>query len=192
MHIQKMMLFAKRFNAVSFLVCFLVSFSISIFAGYHLALPLSPPLLVEQGNCSKTIAGVFSANASFQTLSKALDTAGLKQMLSCNSKDKDLYTIFAPTEDAFKSSKQGLNWWRDSKNEDVKKKILEYHIVKGSLKLGELKSELKTLEGNSVKIQHIKGRIQVEKAEIDKHDIKASNGVIYKIKKVICPPNMKC
>lgn len=192
MHIQKIMLFAKRFNAVIFLVCFLVSFSISIFAGSYPVLPLNPPLLVEQLPPSKTIADVVSADVSFQTLFKALNAADLMQMLSYNSKEKDSYTIFAPTNDAFKLSTQGTDWWVNPANKDTVKSILKYHIVKGSFDSPKLKSgTLNTLEGSPVKIKLYNGYIKVETAEVVKRNIKVSNGVIHGINKVIFPPDIK-
>lgn len=188
MHIKKTMLFGKRFNAVSFLVCFLVSISISIFAGYHPVLSLNPPRSLTQLAPSGTIVDVVSGNGSFNTLVKALEAAELIEML--NSQEQ--YTIFAPTENAFKSLSQvDFDKLFNPANKDTLKKILTYHIVKGSIKKFQ-SGDLKTVEGNSVKIGNYNGRITVNRAEvIPPRNLKAGNGFIYAINKMIIPPDLK-
>lgn len=189
MHIKKTMLFAKRFNAVSFLVCFLVSISISIFAGYHPVLSLNPPRSLTQLAPSGTIVDVVSGNGSFNTLVRALNTAELIEML--NSQEQ--YTIFAPTDNAFKSSLSKVDFDKlfNPANKDTLKKILTYHIVKGSIK--KLKSgSLKTVEGRQVKIQDYNGRIRVNRAEvIPPYNLEAGNGFIYAINQMIILDDLK-
>ncbi|MFO0409077.1 MAG: fasciclin domain-containing protein, partial [Dolichospermum sp.] len=51
--------------------------------------------------------------------------------------------------------------------------------------------EIKTVEGAVVKVQVRKGRVTVGNAKVTKADIKASNGVIHLINKVLLPPDVK-
>lgn len=182
------MLFGKRFNAVSFLVCFLVSLSISVFAGYYPVLSLNPPLLVTtQLAPSPTIADVVKANNKpFNILVKHLEETELMETL--NSRQGS-YTIFAPTDSAFTSSSYNPN------DKEIWKRILQYHILKGSIDSQKLKSgKFDTLlEGDQVDIKVYSGSIKVNnnaKATEFKTPTPLSNGVIYEIDKVIIPPHL--
>ncbi|MDZ8263542.1 MAG: fasciclin domain-containing protein [Nostoc sp. ChiQUE01b] len=185
MHIQKIMLFDKRFNGVSFLVCFLVSLSISFFAGYYPVLSLNPlPLVTTQVASSLTIADVVKTNKRFNILVKYLEETELMETL--NSRQGS-YTIFAPTDTAFTSSSHKPN------DKETWKKILQYHILKGSINSQKLKSgKFDTLlEGDQVNIKVYSGSIKVNNnAKATELKTTLSNGVIYEIDKVIIPPHL--
>ena len=181
------MLFGKRFNGVSFLICFLISLSISVFAGYYPGLSLNPPLLVTtQLAPSPTIADVVKADKSFNILVQHLEETGLMKTLnSCQGS----YTIFAPTDSAFTSSSYKPN------DKETWKKILQYHIVKGLFDSGKLNSGKydTLLEGDQINIKVYSGSIKVNdsaKATQFKTPTPSSNGVIYEIDKVIIPPDL--
>ncbi|MEH2075535.1 MAG: fasciclin domain-containing protein [Nostoc sp.] len=187
MHIPKTILFGKGFNAVSPLVFLIVSISIFV-SRYQPVLSVNPPLPATQLASTGTIVDVVRKNG-FYNLVKALEAADLIEMLS----SKDPYTIFAPTDAAFKSLPPGtFDKLLNPANKDTLKKILTYHIVRGSINLQKLKSEpLQTVEGKPFVIK-VYGRITVNKADVvAPNDIKASNGFIHAIDKVIIPPDVK-
>lgn len=188
------MLFGKRFNGVSFLVCFLVSLSISVFAGYYPVLSLNPPPLVTtQVAPSLTIADVVKTNKRFNILVKHLEETKLMEMLNS---PQGSYTIFAPTDSAFTSFPNKPN---DMEN---LKRILQYHILKGSIDSQKLKSgKYDTLLGGNqvdvsidvcqVYIKVCSGFIKVNNtAKATELKTTLSNGVIYEIDKVIIPPDL--
>lgn len=77
-------------------------------------------------------------------------------------------------------------------NKDILVKILSYHVVPGNVASTDLKSgEVKTVEGGPVNVQvdSAKG-VTVNDAKVVQPDIKASNGVIHAIDKVILPPDL--
>ncbi|MFM6343069.1 MAG: fasciclin domain-containing protein, partial [Dolichospermum sp.] len=51
--------------------------------------------------------------------------------------------------------------------------------------------EVKTVEGAVVKVEVRKGRVTINNARVKKVDLKASNGVIHVINKVLLPPDVK-
>lgn len=135
---------------------------------------------------TKTIVGVASSDKNFSTLVKLVKSAGLASTLS-----KGSYTVFAPTNAAFaKVPKATLDAL--AKDKAKLKAVLLYHVVKGRVpasKVVKLKSA-KTLEGSSVKIAVKGGKVYLNgSTRVTKTDVKASNGVIHVINKVLLPPS---
>jgi uncharacterized surface protein with fasciclin (FAS1) repeats len=76
------------------------------------------------------------------------------------------------------------------KNKALLKKVLLYHVVRGELKAGQVvkRHALETLEGANVKIKVTHAKEYVNKAQIVKANVFASNGVIHVINAVLIPP----
>jgi uncharacterized surface protein with fasciclin (FAS1) repeats len=136
-----------------------------------------------------TIVEVASSNPAFTTLVAAIKAAGLVDTLS----GKGPFTVFAPTDAAFKALPKGtLEKLLKPENKATLVKILTYHVVPGSIASKAIKAgDVKTVEGASVKIQVKKGRVTVDNAKVTKADVKTSNGIIHVIDKVLLPPNVK-
>ena len=136
-----------------------------------------------------TIVEVASGNSSFTALVAAIKAAGLVETLSA----KGPFTVFAPTDAAFKALPKGtLEKLLKPENKATLVKILTYHVVPGEITAKSIKAgDVKTVEGASVKIQVKKGRVTIGNAKVTKADVKASNGVIHVIDKVLLPPDVK-
>ena len=133
---------------------------------------------------SSTIAAIVSKDPQFSTLLAALKVAGLDKTLA----GKGPFTVFAPTNAAFaKVPKATLDALL--KNKTQLTKVLTYHVVAGNVMAADvvkLKSA-KTVEGSSVKIAVIGKSVMIDKANVTKTDIKASNGVVHVIDTVLMP-----
>jgi len=135
---------------------------------------------------SKNIVQVAAGNPQFSTLAGLIQKAGLVSALSGKSK----LTVFAPTNAAFaKLPKATLKKVQSDKK--LLTSILTYHVVKGAVpasKVVKLNGKsVKTLNGKSVKITVKSGKVYVNKAQVTKTDVKASNGVIHVINQVLIP-----
>ena len=133
---------------------------------------------------------VASGAGSFNTLVAAVKAAGLVETLSSPGP----FTVFAPTDAAFKALPPGvLDKLLLPKNKATLVKILTYHVVPGSVKSNTLKSgKVKTVEGASVMVRVGKsGSVMVDKAMVKTADISASNGIIHVIDKVLLPSGIK-
>jgi len=119
------------------------------------------------------------------TLVSLVKQAGLVGALSGKTK----LTVFAPTNAAFaKVPKATLA--KLAKNKALLVKVLEYHVLPGVVpasKVVKLKSA-KTLEGARVYFSVRGGKAYVNKAQIIKTDIRASNGIVHLINGVLIPP----
>jgi len=134
----------------------------------------------------KDIVAIASGDAQFKTLTKALGSAGLVTTLQ----GKGPFTVFAPTDAAFAALPKGtVENLLKPENKAQLTKILTYHVVPGSVVSTSLKSgDVKSVEGSSLKVGVNAGKVTVGGANVVKADIKASNGVIHVIDKVLMPP----
>ena len=134
----------------------------------------------------QTIVEIASSSDSFETLTAALQAAGLVDALQGDGP----FTVFAPTDEAFAALPEGtLEELLKPENKDQLIKILTYHVVPGAVKSTDLKDgKVATLEGSEVMID-LGQSVRVNNAQVVQADIHASNGVIHVIDKVILPPN---
>lgn len=132
----------------------------------------------------KDIVEIAVDDKRFTTLVAAVKAAGLVETL----KGKGPFTVFAPTDDAFKKlpagTVEGL-----LKDLPALKNILLFHVVSGKVMAADvvkLKSA-STVLGKPVAIKVTNGKVAVNDANVVITDIEASNGVIHVIDKVLIP-----
>jgi uncharacterized surface protein with fasciclin (FAS1) repeats len=132
----------------------------------------------------KTIVQTAVAAGSFKTLASLLKKAGLVGTLQ----GKGPFTVFAPTDAAFakvpKATLAALG-----KDKAKLRSVLLYHVVKGNVpaaKVVKLRSA-KTLNGKAVSVRVNGGNVLVGGARVTTADVKASNGVIHVVNKVLIP-----
>jgi uncharacterized surface protein with fasciclin (FAS1) repeats len=136
----------------------------------------------------KDLVQTAKAAGDFKTLIQLVKAAGLAKTLSGSTK----YTVFAPTDAAFdKLPSKTLKAL--GKNKAALKQVLLYHVVKGSVpakKVVKLKSA-KTVEGSKVRIRVRKGRVYLNgRTKVTAADVRAANGIIHVINKVLIPKDL--
>jgi uncharacterized surface protein with fasciclin (FAS1) repeats len=135
------------------------------------------------GICDTAVAA-----GNFKTLYAATKAAGLVETLNT----KGPFTVFAPTDEAFAKLPKGTV---DGLLKDVPKltDILKYHVVNGAVPAADVAvhKNITTLQGQDVKVDaakwHLHKNIKINDANIIKADVKADNGVIHVIDKVLMP-----
>ena len=136
----------------------------------------------------KTIVDIAAGNDDFSTLVAAAKAAGLVETLSGDGP----FTVFAPTNDAFKKLPAGtVESLLKPENKEKLIAILKYHVVPGKVMAADVVklSEAETAQGGKVKIMTKDGKVMIDNATVVKTDISASNGVIHVIDTVILPKN---
>jgi uncharacterized surface protein with fasciclin (FAS1) repeats len=132
----------------------------------------------------KNIVQTAVAAGQFKTLATLLTKAGLAKTLATTGP----YTVFAPTDAAFakvpKSTLASL-----AKNKAKLRAVLLYHVVKGSYPAAKVAaaSKLTTLEGAALSVNTM-GGVKVGGAKVVKANVRATNGVIHVIDRVLLPP----
>ena len=134
-----------------------------------------------KGNVVQTAVGA----GQFKTLASLLERAGLAPTLQ----GKGPFTVFAPTDAAFaKVPKPTLAAL--GKDRAALRSVLLYHVAAGRVpaaRVVKLKT-VETLNGQSIRIRVAKGSVFVGGARVTTPDVKATNGVIHVVNKVLIPP----
>jgi uncharacterized surface protein with fasciclin (FAS1) repeats len=137
-------------------------------------------------------------SADHTTLVAAVKAAGLVDTLQ----GPGPFTVFAPTNDAFKKLPAGaVDTLLKPENKDALTKVLTYHVVPGRLSSADLRKEIKagngmaslktvaggtltaSLQGNDIVLKDEKGGW----ARITQPNVFQSNGVIHVIDTVVMP-----
>lgn len=128
---------------------------------------------------------VAASDKQFSTLVRLVRAAGLVSALSGSTK----LTVLAPTNAAFaKVPKRTLNAL--AKDRRALRRVLLYHVLRGAVPARTVVTlrSAPTLAGPDISIR-VKGRsVFVNNAKVIKTDVKASNGIIHVINRVLLPP----
>ena len=123
---------------------------------------------------------------SAKTLTAAVIAADLKTTLEGSGP----FTVFAPTDEAFAKLPAGtVELLLKPANKQKLTAILTYHVVAGNVKAADVikLSSAKTLNGQSVTIKVLEGKVLINGATVVKADIAATNGTIHVIDTVLMP-----
>jgi uncharacterized surface protein with fasciclin (FAS1) repeats len=159
-------------------------------ASFAVAAPL---LLSSVAAKAQDIVDTAVSAGSFNTLVAAVKAAGLVDTL----KSKGPFTVFAPTDAAFKKLPAGtLENLLKPENKATLTAILTYHVLPGDYPAARITKSsvkqygVKSVEGSNVKVD-LRSGVKVSGATVTKTDIKTSNGTIHVIDSVILPPKVK-
>jgi uncharacterized surface protein with fasciclin (FAS1) repeats len=129
-------------------------------------------------------------NGQFNTLVAALQAAGLTETL----KGAGPFTVFAPTDEAFKKLPAGtLDALLKPENKQQLVDVLTYHVVAGKVMSRDVKGKTATptsIEGDALAIDGTKKGVMVDNAAVTAADVRASNGVIHVIDTVLLPKSL--
>lgn len=164
-------------NSIIILTAMFVFATVSVFA------QMDTKMLKNSAEMNIVQTAINAGN--FTTLATALTEAGLVDALE----GKGPFTVFAPTDEAFKNLPDGAldNLLKDK---EALKNVLLYHVVSGDISSAQIVdlNEVKTLNGSEIKIKTSDGKVMVNNADVIGADVDASNGIIHVIDKVLLPP----
>jgi transforming growth factor-beta-induced protein len=133
-----------------------------------------------------TLADGIKKIPELSILAKAVEASGLSGMLNDSAKT---WTLFAPTDDAFKKLPAGvLENLLKPENKEKLQGLIKYHLVDGALLTAGVaakSSKVKSAEGRDIAL--VVGGLSVNGATVHGHDIFTDNGVIHAIDTVIHP-----
>ena len=146
------------------------------------SLPPSPNL-APNGSMTATL----KASPDFTILTKALDATQMSDLLA---KTPGL-TLFAPTDSAFKALPPAeLNALLDPKNVATLQQVLTYHLVNLDLPTSKFKGArgpVQSVEKGNLLLDGSGAVPKVNDADIIQPDVKAANGTIQVVDKVLIP-----
>lgn len=134
------------------------------------------------------IIATLTASGRFTTLVKAIDAAGLTATL----KQPGNLTLFAPTDAAFAALPAGtLDDLLKPENRQRLQHILIYHLINAPVTsaetVGHAAADIPSVAGPALHIDGSKGALTINGANVLQADVKARNGTIQVIDKVLMP-----
>lgn len=131
-----------------------------------------------------TVADTAAKTPQLSTLNKLIAEAGLADTL----RGPGPYTVFAPSDEAFKAV-PAKTMTELAGNKELLKSVLSYHVVPGKVPAAEVKNgNVKTVQGANVALAKSGTFVTVEDAMVTQADVPASNGVVHVIDRVLMPP----
>ena len=131
------------------------------------------------------IVEIVVGNSNFDTLESLLQQAGLVETLQ----GRGPFTVFAPTDAAFERVPQST---LDAlaQDPDQLRAVLLYHVAQGRRTARRVVNtrSIKTVNGKRVRVRVRGSRVSINNARVTRTNIRASNGVIHVINRVLIPP----
>ena len=130
------------------------------------------------------ITQVVFTDKNLTTLKKGIMASDLDQTLS----QQGPFTVFAPSDGAFAKLQAGtMDNLLLPQNKAALTDLLHLHVVKGKLKLEDLKDgdRLQTMNGKELSVHVQDGKVSLNGATIQTGDIKSTNGVIHSVDTVL-------
>lgn len=131
-----------------------------------------------------TVADTLASQPALTTFNSLVTQAGLTAALKADGP----FTVFAPTNEAFKAVPAGtMDDW--AKNPEKLKAVLTYHVITGKTMAAEVKnSNANTMNGAHLALSKAGDFVTVDSAAVLTPDLAASNGVVHTIDTVLMPP----
>lgn len=131
-----------------------------------------------------TIADTAGRTPQLSTLAKLLGEAGLADTL----RSPGPYTVFAPSDDAFKAL-PAKTLAELSADKTLLKSVLSYHVLPARVGAADVRNgNAKTVQGANLALARAGTTVTVEDAIVTQPDVAASNGVVHVIDRVLMPP----
>lgn len=136
------------------------------------------------GSAPASLDSTIAKTPSLSTFNKLAAQAGLADTLKATGP----YTVFAPSDDAFKAV-PAKTLADLQANPAQLKAVLNHHIVAGRVTAAEVKAgNAKTLNGSNVAVARAGTFVTVEEAMVTQADVIATNGVVHVVDTVLMPP----
>ena len=130
-----------------------------------------------------SVAETIARDPQLSTLIALVQQAGLTETLKASGP----YTVFAPTNEAFKAVP--AKTMDELKNPARLKEVLNFHVLPARLTAAQVKpGNVKTAQGGNLALAKAGDFVTVEEAMVQTADIAAVNGVVHTVDRVLLPP----
>jgi uncharacterized surface protein with fasciclin (FAS1) repeats len=166
--------------------------TLSVFSATARRLATAAALVAFVTGCASVktpsnVAETIADQPSLSTLNQLLVSTGLNEAL----KGAGPFTVFAPSNDAFKAV-PAKTMDALAKDPAALKAVLTYHVLPVRANAADVKnSNAKTLNGANVALSKAGDFVTVESAAVTQADLNAPNGVVHIVDAVLLPPVKK-
>lgn len=150
---------------------------------------LSAAITLVLGACATTptptnLADSVASNPSLSTFNTLVAQAGMSETL----KSGGPFTVFAPTNEAFKAV-PAATMADLSKHPEKLKDVLSFHVIPSKMMAADIKnSSAKSLGGATLALAKAGDFVIIENATVVSANLGATNGVVHTIDTVLMPP----
>lgn len=131
-----------------------------------------------------TVTDAAARTPQLSTLTRLIGEAGLTETLN----GPGPYTVFAPSDDAFKAV-PARTMAELAGNKALLKEVLGFHVLPGKVAAADVKpGSAKTVQGANLALSRAGSYVTVEDAMVTQADVGAGNGVVHVIDRVLMPP----
>ena len=136
---------------------------------------------------SAHVVSVAQQQAELSTFTKLVQQAGLTETLAQGS-----FTVFAPSDDAFKAV-PAATLDKLSKDPELLKSVLTFHVVPGKTEAAAVtgSAAVATVNGAKINLSKAGDFVTVEDGMVIKADVQAGQSVIHVVDRVLMPPVKK-
>jgi uncharacterized surface protein with fasciclin (FAS1) repeats len=130
------------------------------------------------------IVEMLTDGGNLSTLLKSIKATQLEDDLS----KEGPFTVFAPTNFAFgKIGEGGVDELMKPENKSKLTTLLYHHVVEGRKSFNDLKDGMvmKTVNGKELTVKIKNGDVRINGSKIQARDMKASNGVMHSVERII-------
>lgn len=154
-------------------------------ANYMQKVPSGPGSLL--GMSADPVATALANSPQLTTFAGALSGKVNPDVNFVDVLNKNPYTVFAPTDDAFGKLDPALIE-KFKADADELTSVLNYHVVAGDLDLSAVVGEHKTPQGQSLTVSGSGDDLRVNNAGVLCGGIKTANATVYLLDTVLIPP----
>lgn len=151
------------------------------------ATPPPPRPVKVKTDAEKTVLDVALGSPDHTTLVAAVKATDLVNALASPG---GIYTVFAPTDAAFAELPAGtLDELLKPEKKPTLKLIVQHHAMVPIIQQADMKDgdKLDMSDGTSVFVHIVDGKVMIDNAHI-LGEVKAVNGIVYVVDKVLLPP----
>ena len=131
-----------------------------------------------------TVADTAARTPQLSTFNQLINDAGLADSLRAAGP----YTVFAPSDEAFKALPEKTLAALKSNKEQLQA-VINYHVLPAKMMAADVtNTNAKTVQGANVALARAGTFVTVEDAVVTQADVAATNGVVHVIDRVLVPP----
>lgn len=148
------------------------------------AIALLAACATPSAHAPASVAAEIGSDPQLSTFAKLVAQTGLSDTLRLQGP----YTVFAPTDEAFKDVP--AKTMEELGNDPARlRDVLSYHVVPGKLTAADVKNaKVKTLQGATLELGRAGDYVTAGDALVQTADLAAANGTVHKIDRVLMPP----
>ncbi len=136
------------------------------------------------GPSAVSVTETLARDPQLSTLNSLVQQAGLGATLQSTGP----FTVFAPTNDAFKAVPAQTLTELGSDPARLKE-VLTFHVLPGKVMAADVKTgNARTVQGGNLALARAGQFVTVEDAMVQTADINATNGVVHTVDRVLMPP----